>query len=297
MKSHFRPFAALRLCASCFFRGSFPFTAGALVVAALLLGVGCRAPEPGDSPRDRGGAKTRKAAPAGRPGRVEGIVRYEGELPPPLPVNLTGPHAAVCDSAKGVYEMSVVRGPGGGLANAFVSVEGVPEGEPRPPQTRTIAIDGCVIKPYVIDGTAGDSLEIRNEDDHVYLCALGSGPDLAFRQGVLPDRSSTFALDRPGGRRIDCTQDHPWLKGHALVARHPYHAVTTASGRFAIDGVPPGRYTVQAWHPTQRQASAEVTVPPGGVGRVEVVYRSRVAARPDGGPPAAPSKTAAPAAP
>lgn len=205
--------------------------------------------------------------------------------------------ARLCDSAKGVYEMSVVRGPGSGLANAFVSVEGVPEGEARPPQTRTIAIDGCVIKPYVIDGTAGDSLEIRNEDEHVYLCALGSGPDLAFRQGVLPDRSSTFQLDRPGGRRIDCTQDHPWLKGHALVARHPYHAVTTASGRFSIDGVPPGHYTVQAWHPTQRQASAEVTVPPGGAGRVEVVYRSRVvAARPDGGSPAAASgsKTAAP---
>ncbi len=214
--------------------------------AALCSMMCCRAPEPEDSPRDRGGSKARKAAPTGRPGRVEGIVRYEGDLPPPLPVNLTGPHAAVCDSAKGVYEMSVVRGPGGGLANAFISVEGVPEGEARGPQTRTIAIDDCVLKPYVIDGTVGDTLEIRNEDEIVYLCALGGGPEAAFKQGVLPDRSSSFQLDRPGGRRIDCTQDHPWLKGHVLVARHPYHAVTTASGRFAIENVPPGRYTVQA---------------------------------------------------
>src|SRR5262249_35646702 len=100
---------------------------------------------------------------------------------------------------------------------------------------------------------------------------------------------------------------HPWLAGHVLVARHPFHAVTTASGRFTIENVPAGRHRVAAWHPTQRQEMAEVVVPPGGVGRVEIVYHARAAgpagrptdptATPDAGPrrlvPTVPGKTRA----
>jgi len=148
-----------------------------------------------------------------------------------------------------------------------------------------------------MDATLGDTLEIRNEDDHVYLCTIAGTPAAILKQGVLPGQSMTWPIDAPGGRRIDCTTDHPWLIGHLLIAQHPWHAVTTASGRFVIEDVPAGRYTVQAWHPTQRQASATVMVPAGGVGRVEIVYHSTAAApsgeggQPDRPAPAVPGKT------
>lgn len=217
-------------------------------------------------------------------------MRFEGDLPPSLPVPMTGARAAECAAAKGVYELSVVRGPDGGLANALVSVEGVPENL-RPArtegtsQTRTIAIDGCVIKPYVIDATQGDVLEIRNEDEHVYLCSILGSPDAILKRGVLAGQSTTWNLETPGFHRIDCTTDHPWLKAHLATVQHPWHAVTTASGRFVIEDVPVGRYRVQAWHPTQRLASAEVVVPANGVAHVEIVYHAQ------------PSRPAAPAAP
>ena len=164
--------------------------------------------------------------------------------------------------------------------------------------TRTVVIDGCVIKPFVMDATVGDSLEIRNEDEHIYLCTLMGGPEQILKQGVLPGQATTYAIERPGGRHIDCTVDHPWLTGHLLIARHPYHAVTTASGRFVIDDVPAGRHRVAAWHPTQRQVMADVVVPPGGVGRVELVYHAQptapAAETPDAGAagrPTVPGKT------
>lgn len=271
----------------------------ARVLLGLALALSCQAPEPEDAPepapaRGRDGGAGGGAAAPGARGRVEGIIRYEGDLPPNLPVSMTGPRAADCMDAKGVYELSVVRGPGGGLANVFVSVEGVSEearGENPPPVTRTVVIDGCVVKPYVMDATVDDTLEVRNEDEHVYLCTLAGGPESILKQGALPGQATTFALGRAGGRRLDCTTDHPWLYGHVLVARHPFHAVTTASGRFLIENVPPGRYRVQSWHPTQRQESADVVVPAGGVGRVEIVYHARPA------PPAAPDAGTVPTAP
>lgn len=261
----------------------------------LLIGLAlsCHAPEPEDAPepaparrRDGGTDAGGGGRAASRTGRVEGIVRYEGDLPPNLAVPMTGPRTADCMDARGVYELSVVRGPDGGLANVFVSVEGIPaeqRGDNPPAVTRTVVIDGCVVKPYVIDATVGDTLEVRNEDEHVYLCTVTGGPEAILKQGALPGQATSFGLSRAGGGRLDCTTDHPWLTGHVLVARHPYHAVTTASGRFVIENVPAGRHRVAAWHPTQRQASEEVVVPAGGVGRVELVYHARAipAPRPD----------------
>lgn len=262
-----------------------------LILAVAVAAAGCRAPEPEDAPEPGGSTKTRpaKQPPVVRKGRIEGFVRYEGELPPPLPVEMSGPRATACAAAKGVYELSVVRGPEGGLANALVSVEGVPA-DKRPArsastsQTRTIAIDGCVVKPYVIDATLEDTLEIRNEDDHVYLCNLSGSPDAMLKRGILPGQSMTWSLATPGFSRISCTTDHPWLFGHLAVVQHPWHAVTTASGRFTIEDVPVGSYTVQAWHPTQRLASSRVEVRADGVTQVEIVYRAR--------PTKAPAKTA-----
>lgn len=258
-------------------------SARARALLITVLAMACQAPEPEDAPepeaprhrRDGGGGG---GGPSKATGTVEGIVRYEGALPPVLPVTMTGARATECAAARGVYELSVVRGPEGGLANTFVSVEGITaeeRGENPPGVTRTVVIDGCVVKPYVMDATVGDSLEIRNEDEHIYLCSLTGTPEQILKQGVLPGQATTYQLDQPGGRHIDCTTDHPWLTGHLLISRHPFHAVTTASGRFVIENVPAGRHRVAAWHPTQRQASADVVVPPGGVGRVELVFHAR----------------------
>ena len=56
-----------------------------------------------------------------------------------------------------------------------------------------------------------------------------------------------------------------------------------ASGRFALTGLPPGRFTLRAWHPRLPSAAAEVDLRPGetavvnfeiGVGRGEGVHES-----------------------
>jgi hypothetical protein len=44
------------------------------------------------------------------------------------------------------------------------------------------------------------------------------------------------------------------------VVAHPFFAVTSADGTFTLAGVPPGTYTVEAWHERFGTRSAEVTV-------------------------------------
>jgi hypothetical protein len=47
--------------------------------------------------------------------------------------------------------------------------------------------------------------------------------------------------------RVKCNV-HPWMKAWVGVVDSPYFAVTSADGSFEIGNVPPGTYTVEAWH-------------------------------------------------
>ena len=53
-----------------------------------------------------------------------------------------------------------------------------------------------------------------------------------------------LAVDRPGPTRVSAPGLAPaWL----WALPHPYYAVTDAGGRFALDDVPPGSYTLVVW--------------------------------------------------
>ena len=41
---------------------------------------------------------------------------------------------------------------------------------------------------------------------------------------------------------------HPWMRVYANVLSNPYYAITGADGSFTIKGLPPGTYTLEAWH-------------------------------------------------
>ena len=43
-------------------------------------------------------------------------------------------------------------------------------------------------------------------------------------------------------------------------AAMPFHAVTSANGRFELKGVPPGTYTVEAWHEKLGTQTQTVTI-------------------------------------
>ena len=41
---------------------------------------------------------------------------------------------------------------------------------------------------------------------------------------------------------------HKWMNAFVGVVDHPFFAVTGADGAFELKGLPPGTYTVEAWH-------------------------------------------------
>ena len=61
------------------------------------------------------------------------------------------------------------------------------------------------------------------------------------------------------------------MNAFILVFAHRYFAVTDGDGRYRIDNVPPGNYTVSIWRESSPGESRAVTVPDAG-GEVDVNF-------------------------
>jgi hypothetical protein len=70
-------------------------------------------------------------------------------------------------------------------------------------------------------------------------------------------------FDRPGIVRVFC-DIHSHMSAFVLVFSHPYYASTDGDGRYRIDNIPPGTYTVSAWHEGATHDTRRVTIPPQG---------------------------------
>jgi hypothetical protein len=50
------------------------------------------------------------------------------------------------------------------------------------------------------------------------------------------------------------------MTGFVGVSRNPYFAVSGENGEFTIDGVPPGNYSLSAWHEKLGERTVEIAV-------------------------------------
>ena len=65
---------------------------------------------------------------------------------------------------------------------------------------------------------------------------------------------------------------HGWMQAYIRVDDHPYHAVTDARGKFRIEGIPPGTYTLELWHERLGPMEQEVTIPETGHTSIDIEY-------------------------
>ncbi|MFL5422125.1 MAG: carboxypeptidase regulatory-like domain-containing protein [Myxococcales bacterium] len=214
--------------------------------------------------------KSKPPAQAGVPGRtgtsrIAGVVRLVGTAPPPPRVTRGAPPECR-KNAQPPREAAVQVGPGGEIAEAFVWVrEGLPEGDyPLPAAPVEIDQRGCEYIPRVVGVRAGQPIAFRNSDDALHnVHARGSGSN-QFNFGMpLAGMETKRTFSEPQVMVPIGCDVHPWMRAYAGVSRHPFFAVTGADGKYSLEGLPPGSYTVEAWQEALPQATASVTLGEG----------------------------------
>ena len=208
-----------------------------------------------------GGAPAAATAVSAEGATVTGLVRFEGA--PPKVANLQMAADPFCQSQHKtpVPDEEVVLGPAGELANVLVYVKGAPNA----PATNTPAVldqRGCQYFPHVSAIQVGQPLQIKNSDNTLHNIHALPEVNPQFNEGQpVQGMVSTKKLNKVEMKpfRIKCDV-HGWMKSYMAVLPHPYHGVSQANGTFTISGLPPGTYTLVAWHEKFGQQEQPITV-------------------------------------
>ena len=72
---------------------------------------------------------------------------------------------------------------------------------------------------------------------------------------------------------------HGWMNAYVGVLDHPYFAVTDTDGKFELKGLPPGTYTIEAWHEKLGTQTQSVTI--GAKETKDVTFTFKAPARRD----------------
>ena len=63
------------------------------------------------------------------------------------------------------------------------------------------------------------------------------------------------------------------MSAFILVFSHPFFTLTDSDGRYRLDNIPPGTYTVVAWHEGDSSDPASVTVQSGATAELDIPVR------------------------
>lgn len=240
-----------------------------VAAAAVAVLAGCGGPaveskKAGDAPASP--VSYFKPDPA-TAGTLTGKASFTGKKPVRKPIVMES--EADCQKLHSgqVLDPGFLPNANGTLSNVFVYVKTGLEGKKFEPATVPVKFDqkGCMFAPRVFAVQVGQPLEVTNSDPVTHNVHPMPEKNREWNQGQPPGSGTIerkFSVPEimfP----IKCNV-HAWMKAYAAVMEHPYFAVTGEAGTFEMKNVPPGEYTLEAWHERFPAQQAKVTVAPNG---------------------------------
>lgn len=150
---------------------------------------------------------------------------------------------------------------GAGAREAVVYLEGDQKAAPLP--NAMVDQRNKTFIPHVSVITVGTTVRFPN-DDTVFHNVFAYFQAKRFDLGMYPrgaSKSETF--NKPGLVALLCNI-HSNMSAYIMVVDTPYYAVCDNAGRFLIKGVPPGTYTLHAWHESGAKSAQTVQIAPDG---------------------------------
>ncbi|MDA8173139.1 MAG: carboxypeptidase regulatory-like domain-containing protein [Nitrospiraceae bacterium] len=207
-------------------------------------------------------------------GTVEGTVVFDG-VPPRDPVVHSTMNMNYCPKTMPAQRYLIRNKK---IQNVVVFLKNIRAGAPAPRQPYVVDNSKCAFVPHMGIGFVGSPLIFRNADPifhniHTYM------HHSTYYNVSLQGKGTqvTRVLTQTGIMKITCDV-HPWMRGYLYVFDNPYEAVTDSNGHFVIRDVPPGTYTVEAWHADLGTVDVKnVNVSGGRATTIEIPYSKTTA--------------------
>jgi plastocyanin len=126
--------------------------------------------------------------------------------------------------------------------------------------------------PHVLPVVAGSTIDFANNDD-VKHNIFSPSETKKFNLGTYGKdiiKQETFGKE---GEVVLLCNVHAEMSAYVIVLPNPYFAKTGNDGRFTIDNIPPGQYTLKTWHEKKRPYEQKVTVEAGKTTEIKITLK------------------------
>ena len=175
------------------------------------------------------------------------------------------PECAVFHPDGKIPSESLVVNANGGVENTFIYVKEGLENYKSEAPTEPVQIDnrGCMYVPHVAGVQVGQPVNFTNSDPTLHNVHATAQNNKSFNIGLpFSGMKQTKTYEKPEIMvHLKCDV-HPWMNGYLGVLDHPFFSVTDADGNFEIKNLPPGKYTVEAWHEQLGVQSQTIEIKP-----------------------------------
>jgi hypothetical protein len=228
-----------------------------LAFTTILAAIGCSTQPSNES------ATPLPTVDSSTAGSISGTVTLDA--PPPLLKSIDMSQSSACVQANPtpVVPPVVILGDHQAFANVVVYVKsGLAKYKFDVPVTPAILRQkNCMYEPHVMALMTGQPFAVENNDPTMHNVHPMPKHNRQWSNsqpaGAAPLKS---AFERPEFAMPVLCNVHPWMRALVFVFDHPYFAVTSKTGTFALNDLPPGTYTIEAWHENYPAEDQTVTV-------------------------------------
>jgi len=211
-------------------------------------------------------------------GTVHGVVLFRGKAPAPVRIDTSMDPACEMGGNKGPVNSEQIVVADGKLANVFVYVKsGPPAIASAPRSTQPVVLDqvGCKYVPHVIGVVRGGYVEFHNSD--VTMHNIHTMPTVVGNETI---DVSQGPKGTPKVKQMQLPEimmpvrcnNHPWMNAYLNIAPNPFFAVTDATGKFEIKGLPAGDYVLAAVQEKLGEQDLNITVPAQGTAKADFAF-------------------------
>jgi plastocyanin len=208
-------------------------------------------------------------------GTISGKVTYTGTPVKQKAIDMSKEPSCAKQHATPVTTETIVTGANNTLQNVVVYISAGADDANAPAQAVTFTQKGCQYVPHVLALHTGQELQVANGDQTSHNIHPMPKVNREWNKSQPPGSPNiSEKFDQPEFISVKCNI-HPWMHGWFVVLKTNHYSISGDNGGFSLPNLPPGKYTISAWHEDYGTQTQDVTITGNETKSIDFTFKAK----------------------